>query len=516
MMEKINNSNVDVAIIGYAVNSTSGGYTNSKVKYIDTVGIKYLYSHFYETYCAEPVAFLQLAAQLRYEGLSVNILDGLLLGYDKEEMKEKLKEINTKIFCFSLYESSKKDVIELMQYIKALHPESTIITGGPYVTLCYSELIRTCPIIDYIIIADSDKALPILIKALINGFDTYNIPNVIWRNRKGLAQTGREPEAVDLNELQPLERDFEQQIRKKDFSFSIVTSRGCGHAKCSFCYLPEYQRVGHQPKFRYRDPDLVVDEIKNLIKKYKITKLTVVDDDFFGTNSKGVNRAISIFKKMVDENIYLKLYVNTRVSSIKYLMKTGGLDLAEKAGLRYVFIGFESYNDDILKKYKKGITVQDIDDVCEELEKRNISINPGLITFDADITIDQVKRNIDLYHKIHYYDAFMFTRTLMTLPSNNKVGDNQVITNYFKYSDTAKLFYALKEFRDHLYPMFEKVDKNRITNEIREEIISLHYEFFYKVYEKLKKGQKNEIEIFASSYIAEIKQKINRIEKDKI
>ena len=53
----------DVVLIGYAVNSTSGGYTNRNVKYVDTVGIKYLYSHFYGTYCAEPVAFLQLAAQ---------------------------------------------------------------------------------------------------------------------------------------------------------------------------------------------------------------------------------------------------------------------------------------------------------------------------------------------------------------------------------------------------------------------------------------------------------------------
>lgn len=54
----------DVVLIGYAVNSTSGGYTNRNVKYVDTVGIKYLYSHFYGTYCAEPVAFLQLVRRL--------------------------------------------------------------------------------------------------------------------------------------------------------------------------------------------------------------------------------------------------------------------------------------------------------------------------------------------------------------------------------------------------------------------------------------------------------------------
>ena len=90
--------NCDVAIIGYAVNSTSGGFTNGNVKYVDTVGIKYLYSHFYGTYCAEPVAFLQLAAELRNQNINTYILDGLLLGYDLSEMKKKLSEINTNIY----------------------------------------------------------------------------------------------------------------------------------------------------------------------------------------------------------------------------------------------------------------------------------------------------------------------------------------------------------------------------------------------------------------------------------
>ena len=94
----------DVVLIGYAVNSTSGGYTNRNVKYVDTVGIKYLYSHFYGTYCAEPVAFLQLAAQMRAAGIDTYILDGLLLGYSRSEMEQCLKKIKTDIYCFSLYE----------------------------------------------------------------------------------------------------------------------------------------------------------------------------------------------------------------------------------------------------------------------------------------------------------------------------------------------------------------------------------------------------------------------------
>lgn len=129
----------DVVLIGYAVNSTSGGYTNRNVKYVDTVGIKYLYSHFYGTYCAEPVAFLQLAAQMRAAGIDTYILDGLLLGYSRSEMEQCLKKIKTDIYCFSLYESSKADILYLMHYVKKLNPNADCNYWWP---LRYSVLSR--------------------------------------------------------------------------------------------------------------------------------------------------------------------------------------------------------------------------------------------------------------------------------------------------------------------------------------------------------------------------------------
>lgn len=85
------------------------------------------------------------------------------------------------------------------------------------------------------------------------------------------------------------------------------------------------------------------------------------------------------------------------------------MSLCVKAGIKYFFIGIESYNDSILKKYKKGITTKDIDIICDKLDEYGILINPGLITFDYSITIEQVKNNVQLLKRIRYYDAFMFT-----------------------------------------------------------------------------------------------------------
>lgn len=480
----------DTVLVGYAVNSTSGGFTNGNVKYVDTVGIKYLYSHFYGTYCAEPVAYLQLAAELRKSGLTAEILDGLLLGYTRDEMEGYLREYDTDVFCFTLYESSKTDVLHLMHYVKKLRPGARVITGGPYVTLCYRELMETEDVIDYIVIGDADAALPRLVRALKDGTDERGIPNVVYRSPEGRAVLDTEPEAVDMDDLQPLERDFEGIIREKGFSLSVVSSRGCGHGVCSFCYLKEFQKNGNQPRYRYRSADLVVKEMKDLIGRYGIEKLTFVDDDFFGPDPEGIDRAEELFRRIREEDIHLRLYMNVRVASVKVLIERDLLKLAAQAGVKYFFIGFESYNDEILKRYHKGITTKDIDRICEELDRYQIEVNPGMITFDYEITPAQVRRNVDLLRRIRYYDAFMFTRTLMKLPNENRgMRDNRIRTGDFLHLETEELYDAMVAFRDRIYPLFGSVDRNRITDELRNTIIDQHFACFYEVCDAVIDGR---------------------------
>lgn len=502
----------DVLLIGYAVNSSSGGFTNRNVKYVDTVGIKYLYSHFYGTYCAEPVAFLQLAAELRNDGVNTEILDGLLMGYSRFEMEQKLLEYNTNIYCFSLYESSKQDVLHLMKYVKDINPAAVIITGGPYVTLCGKELIETEQVIDYIVVGDGDRALPELSKAIMNNSPIERIPNILHRNAKGKAIIDVNAQAVNMNDLQPLSRDFVDVIQEKGFSLSLASSRGCGHAACSFCYLPEYQKNGCQPKYRYRNPELIVNEIKELIEKYHIEKLTFVDDDFFGPNPEGLNRAEELFRLIIREDIHLRLYMNVRVVSVLQLIEKDLLGLCYKAGVRYFFIGFESYNNDILKLYNKGITTFDIDRIVDQLEKHHISVNPGMITFDKHITIDQVKNNVDLLKRLQYYDLFMFTRSLMVLPKGKQgMRDNRLRQGDFIYPQTESLYNALVQLRDRLYPLYGNVNRNKITDIERNQIIQIHFNGFYRIYDVLSKKSLESIDEIIDSCVNNIENIITII-----
>ena len=225
---------------------------------------------------------------------------------------------------------------------------------------------------------------------------------------------------------------------------------------------------------------MVVNEMRELVDKYHIEKLTFVDDDFFGTNTEGIARAEQMFTLIIQSGIKLKLYMNARVASVQELIRRGLLQLAAQAGVKYFFIGFESYNDDILKSYHKGITTKDTDAIVGQLHMFHIDVNPGMITFDLDVSPEQVKRNVDLLKRLRYYDLFMFTRTLMRLPTVEVgIRDNRIRHGDFTLPETEMLYNALVNLRDRLYPLCGTVDRNRIMDRERDAIVSLHFAAFY-------------------------------------
>lgn len=312
-----------------------------------------------------------------------------------------------------------------------------------------------------------------------------------------------------MDEQVPTDRMFAQQVIDKGFSLGVNTSRGCAHASCSFCYLKDYQTVSCQPRIRYRSPENVVKEVKGLIDRFHIDKITFCDDDFFGTNIEGLKRACDIFKLLIKNNIKMDIYVIGRVKTMQYMIEHDMLPLMKQAGVSCVYLGFDSYNDDILKRYQKGCTVSDINAVVNALHENGIRINPGLITFEPVLNIEHVKNNIELFKILGYYDAYMFTRVLVILPQMRKKYFNDEELDiydeeYFKVPQTKRLFEELSKYRDMALPLYRLIDRNKIKEDVRQYLYAEHYNFFDYVYNNLKQNKEFDTE----QYISECKSRI--------
>ena len=278
--------------------------------------------------------------------------------------------------------------------------------------------------------------------------------------------------------------------------------------------MREYQRVGNQPKFRYKEPVYVANEIQELVEKYNITKLSFCDEDFFG-DKQGVKRALELFKILMERNIKVDLHVNARVNTVMWLAKNNYLDFCSAAGVKYMYVGLESYNNDSLKLFDKAITTKEIDFVVDELKQHNIRINPGLITFDPTLTLEKVKQNVELFKRIDYYDAFIFTRRLVLYPNaSEKIQKLFENNEYFKDSNVKLLYNAMVEYRDKVFPFYIKLNRNIVNEEIVEKIQEFHFNCFDNVYNALKNGDELYEEVLKNS-ITETENYIKKLIKQK-
>ncbi|MDR2720309.1 MAG: cobalamin-dependent protein, partial [Nitrososphaerota archaeon] len=191
----------DVVIVGYAVNQRSGGYSDNRFTFLETIGARYLYRNcFLDTYCAEPMAFMQLSAELRAAGWVVDVIDGLILGYDKSKLIEKLDNIDSSIFCFSIYESTKQDIYEIIHQLKMKKSGINTVLGGPYATIAANEIMDENADIDYIIVGDADIALPKLVSKISAKQDVFSVPNLFHRHNGKIMIN--DTMCVDLNKLE--------------------------------------------------------------------------------------------------------------------------------------------------------------------------------------------------------------------------------------------------------------------------------------------------------------------------
>lgn len=500
----------DIALVGFAVNPEAAGKDNKYYNFLDSIGAKFLYNKFFDTYTTEPMALLHIAAQLKSANYNVEVIDGIIESLSKEELTKRLLDLDCEVYAFTLYDTSEEDIIDMMKTIKREKPNATIMTGGPYPTMEYKKILEKYDVIDFITVGDGDRVYINYLDAIKNNTDLSKVKNLAYKDKdNNIVLTERE--VVDLDEQVPTDRMFAQQVIDKGFSLGVNTSRGCAHASCSFCYLKDYQTISCQPKIRYRSPENVVNELKDLIDRFNIDKVTFCDDDFFGTNIEGLKRACQIFELLIKNNINLSIYVIGRVKTMQYMIEHDMLPLMKQAGVSCVYLGFDSYNDDILKRYKKGCTVKDINTVVNALHENEIRINPGLITFEPVLNIDHVKNNVELFKILGYYDAYMFTRVLVILPQMRKTYFNDEELDiyddeYFRDPKTKRLFEELSKYRDMVLPLYRMIDREKITEDYRQYLYAEHYGFFDYVYDILKQGK----EFDTSEYIEECKCRIEQ------
>jgi hypothetical protein len=198
-------------------------------------------------------------------------------------------------------------------------------------------------------------------------------------------------------------KKYMKHFSHKEFG-TIDCGRGCPFS-CSFCSIINVQGR----KMRMRDPDAIVQIIKENYAKAGITFYFFTDDNF-ARNKKWREIFEALIRLRQTEGIEIEFIM--QVDTLSYKIKDF-VSLAAQAGCTQVFIGMESINDENLQAAdKKQNVTSDYRDLIDAWHAVDVATHVGFIIGFPFDTYDSIARDVDrLKNEIQVDQASFFMLT---------------------------------------------------------------------------------------------------------
>jgi len=315
-----------------------------------------------------PLALGYLAAPLIKKEYEVKIIDASPMNYTNEDINKEVKIFKPDLIGISVVTANADEAYNLVNFLKKNYSNMPIILGGPHIN-CFPDLVfEKLSDLDMIVCGEGE----IIFEKVVDYFkENKELPKDIdgtWLKDDNRIIKNQSAEVImNLDEILPpthelydydLYRPLPLQYKKMPVA-NLLTSRGCPYGQCTFCF--ESGRASQ--KYRRHSPERIIDEIKFLIKTQKIKEIAFWDDNFL-VNEEWINKFCDLLDK---EKIKIPWSACARVNTVSKKM----LKRAVKSGLWNIFFGIETGNEDLLKRIKKGITLDQVREIvkyCNELD----------------------------------------------------------------------------------------------------------------------------------------------------
>ena len=246
----------------------------------------------------------------------------------------------------------------------------------------------------------------------------------------------------------------------KGYDFgTIQTSRGCP-MNCSFCSVTAF----NGRKYRQRPVAEILDELETIEQKY----LFFVDDNIIGHGRDSEDRALELFKGMVERGIKKSWFCQ---ASVNFGSNPEVLKWASRSGCRMVFIGLEAVDDTELAAMNKYLNIRlEYSQAFKNIHRAGIAVL-GAFIFGTDSDTEQSLRRKAAYIEQNPIDVIQ-TTTLTPLPGTQLYDqlaseDRLLYTDFpsdWTHYDMTELAYKPK--------IIGRADFNRINISIQNRLLS--------------------------------------------
>jgi radical SAM superfamily enzyme YgiQ (UPF0313 family) len=278
---------------------------------------------------------LYLGTLLKQQGHDVTIYNENIGKIDYSDIKD------SDVLGVSILSTTAPRGYEIAERFRSLNPKGRVFIGGPHATFLPEEAAQYA---DHVVLGEGETVIADLVKSggdrIVQGHPVANLDDLPF---------------PDFS----LIRGFTRHITP------VSTSRGCPH-NCTFCSVtPMFGR-----KYRFRSTESVMEELARS-KHHHI----FFYDDSFASNKK---RTKELLSQMIEGGITPKWTTQVRADDVAHDEELVQMMAAANCGR--LCIGFESVNEEMLERYGKKQTLEDITKCLDLLHKYRIRVHGMFIS----------------------------------------------------------------------------------------------------------------------------------------
>lgn len=349
----------------------------------------------------------QLSSIAKNAWAKVLLIDADLLGIDDDKLLNQIRDFNSHIVGFSEVSSTVNRALCLCEKLRRQNHNIFFAFGDVAATIDYKSLIKYLPERAAIFIGEADYSF----RDFLNGKTLDKISGLIFKDNSKIFNTGQPEPVTNLNTLPLISRDTLLELDCNDnTTLSLLTSRGCP-GSCQFCSRPIFASISGCNIWRVRSTYNIVSEISELMDRFSVSSFYFFDDNFAGPIEGSASRLIDFTKEIKKLSKPIVYRFACRCDLVCALDEQV-IRLLKKSGLIRVFLGIEAGNDEQLRYYGKGISVQQNERAIRKLEKYGILVHIGFINFWPFSTIKQLEQNSNFLLRTGqsaYFRNFFFT-----------------------------------------------------------------------------------------------------------
>jgi anaerobic magnesium-protoporphyrin IX monomethyl ester cyclase len=325
-----------------------------------------------------------VAGSLRAAGHTIDLLDGKLADLTVDDIVAQVRERRPDLVGITCMTVEYPRAVEIARRIKHDRADLPIVVGGAHVNAVGRQALEEGEGFDYACVGEGEYLARDLADALEQGVDPSAIAGLVSRRGNDIVTAPPRPPPDDYDALPFPAWDL---FRRVD-TLPLITHRGCPF-QCVFCS----HNSGFKP--RYRTPANVLDEVAEILERYRPARIRI-EDETFGLH---MGRTKAILEGIIARGFHrtVRFSAQTRVDRVDdefiHLLKTANFETLE--------LGVETGNPDVLRSIKKGITLEQVERAVALAKANGLRVWCKFILGHPHETHATIRDTIDFIAKIN-------------------------------------------------------------------------------------------------------------------